>query len=116
MTFDDYEQAALKTAIYPGTGYATGLMYVALKMNGEAGEFAEHVGKAMRDESFGVFALRLEDSRRDLLIKEVGDVLWYLAAAARELGTDLSTIAQTNIDKLRDRQQRNVLTGSGDTR
>lgn len=116
MTFEEYEEAALRTAIYPGRGYPTGLMYVALKMNGEAGELAEHVGKAMRDDSFGVMSLAPTEERRELLIKEVGDVLWYLAAADNELGTDLSTIAETNIKKLADRAARGALQGSGDNR
>lgn len=111
MTFDEYEQAAVSTAIYPGQGTFTGLMYVGLKMNGEAGEFAEHTGKALRDD-YG----QISDERRALLEKEVGDVLWYLAAAARELGTDLSTIAGKNIQKLKDRQARGALGGSGDNR
>lgn len=123
MTFDEYEREAVSTAVYPGQGNALGLSYVALKMNGEAGEFAEHVGKALRDDSlvepFERYAYEfnnLTEERRELLIKEVGDVLWYLAAAARELGTDLSTIAGVNVQKLRDRAARGKLGGSGDNR
>lgn len=116
MTFEEYEDDAVSTAIYPGRGYPTGLMYVALKMNGEAGELAEHVGKAMRDESFGVTSLALSEAKRELIQKEIGDVLWYLAAAAREIGTDLGTIAKANIAKLKDRQARGKLGGSGDNR
>lgn len=127
MTFEEYETAAVSTAIYPGRGTSLGLIYTALKMNGEAGEFAEHVGKAIRDDDFaypfdeaqGTFAnlnFPLTDSRRELLIKEIGDVLWYLAAAAKELGTDLSAIAQGNIDKLAKRKAEGKLGGSGDNR
>jgi NTP pyrophosphatase (non-canonical NTP hydrolase) len=116
MTFEEYETQSLKTAIYPGQGYPTGLQYVALKMNGEAGELAEHIGKAMRDESFGVFNLELTESRKELIKKEIGDVLWYLAAAAREVNTSLSEIAEGNIQKLADRAKRNALQGSGDNR
>lgn len=120
MTFEEYEHAAGLTAIYPNRGCQLGLSYVALKMNGEAGEFAEHIGKAMRDDGFGEFRhnvhRELTPERRELLIKEVGDVLWYLAAAAHDLGTDLNTIAETNINKLRDRANRNALQGSGDNR
>lgn len=130
MTFEEYENEAVKTAIYPGRGTALGLCYVALKMNGEAGEFSEHVGKAIRDEhfmevwgddrsEFGVnsdLQRTLTPEKRELLIKEIGDVLWYLAAGAAELGTDLATIAKGNIDKLRDRKERGKLGGSGDNR
>lgn len=129
-SFEQYERAALDMAIYPGQGSALGLMYVALKGAGEAGEFAEHVGKAIRDDGFGsvpaiqggtsasyvVEPLSLTAERNALLRKEVGDQLWYLAAKARELGTNLSEIAADNIKKLQDRKARGVLSGSGDNR
>src|SRR5688572_7118544 len=44
---DEYQRIATQSAIYPGKGTPLGLNYVALKGAGEAGEFAEHVGKAM---------------------------------------------------------------------
>ena len=111
---DEYQRLATKTAIYPGCGTPLGLMYVALKMNGEAGEFAEHIGKAMRDDNFGSSPLTSE--RRLALIKEVGDVLWYLSAACNELGIRLSTAATTNLEKLQSRTERGKLSGSGDNR
>ena len=48
--------------------------------------------------------------------KELGDVLWYVANLATDLGLDLDDIATKNIDKLRDRERRNVLQGDGDDR
>lgn len=120
-----YQEIATKSAIYPGRGTPLGLAYVALKMNGEAGEFAEHVGKAMRDDKLieGVgtgdaFAAGqpLTPERRQLLIKEIGDVLWYLSAACNELAISLSDAAITNLQKLKDRTDRNALRGSGDER
>lgn len=116
MELNDYQKEATKTAVYPGAGYPTGLMYVALKMNGEAGEVAEHVGKAMRDESFGVTSLKLTNEKHALIVKEIGDVLWYLAAACNELGIDMNDAAKLNLEKLRSRQERGVLQGSGDNR
>ncbi|WP_051504138.1 hypothetical protein [Sphingomonas jaspsi] len=79
-TFSEYEAAALSTAVYPGQGGPLGLMYVALKGAGEAGEFAGH----LVDEPFVPVKA---------LTKEVGDELWYLAAKARELGTTLAEVA-----------------------
>jgi NTP pyrophosphatase (non-canonical NTP hydrolase) len=32
--------------------------------------------------------------------KEIGDLLWYVALAARSIGVPLSTIAEANLDKL----------------
>lgn len=125
---DGYQALATKSAIYPGQGTPLGLVYVALKLNGEAGEFAEHVGKAMRDD--GMLGSYINDhgsnaidwhegpnaERRDLLIKEIGDVLWYLSAACNELGISLSEAATINLEKLCDRAERNALRGSGDNR
>lgn len=117
MEFKEYEETAAKTAIYPGRGTSVlGLMYVALKLNGEAGEFAEHLGKAIRDEKLGMGEDRVRTKKRELLIKELGDVLWYLAAGAHELGTTLEEVARVNNAKLLKRYEENKLQGSGDER
>jgi MazG nucleotide pyrophosphohydrolase domain len=50
------------------------------------------------------------------MAKELGDVLWYVAQLASELGLDLDEIAQVNLDKLLSRQRGGVLSGSGDER
>ena len=50
------------------------------------------------------------------IVKEIGDVMWYCATLARDLGYELDDVAQMNVDKLRSRMQRNHLTGSGDNR
>lgn len=125
---DIYQEIATKSAIYPGQGTPLGLAYVALKLNGEAGEFAEHVGKAMRDDDLLRLAPdqhlapiayldeTLTPERRELIIKEIGDVLWYLSAACNELGISLSEAATINLEKLCDRAERNALRGSGDNR
>lgn len=118
---DAYQEIATKSAIYPGEGTALGLMYTALKGCGEAGEFAEHVGKAMRDDGFGNTgvdgkSIPLTEERKLFLIKEIGDDLWYLAAKCNELGIRLSDAAYVNLDKLCSRGERGVLNGSGDNR
>jgi len=134
MDFKTYEKKALSTAIYPGMGTHLGLVYVALKMNGEAGEFAEHLGKAIRDDDLMPLGMvytnteaektgdifgevnSLTPERRNLLIKEIGDVLWYLNAAAVELGTSLNNVAVMNIEKLANRAKEGKISGSGDDR
>jgi NTP pyrophosphatase (non-canonical NTP hydrolase) len=73
---------------------------------GEGGEFSEKVKKWIRD---GVIDKRLA-------AKELGDVLWYLTASAKELGYRLQDIAEMNLVKLYDRKKRDVLNGSGDER
>ena len=87
------------------------LMYLAGKLNGEAGEIAEYVFKAFRDDK-GV----ISEERKAALAKELGDVQWYIARIADTLGFKLSDIMAMNIDKLKDRQDRGVLGGSGDER
>ena len=111
MTLTDYAAAAAEVAFYPGAGAPEGLAYSALGLNGESGEVAELVKKMLRDDG-GL----LTDERRGRLRKELGDVLWYVAAAARDAGLSLEDVAAGNIAKLRSRQRRGVLGGDGDDR
>ena len=50
------------------------------------------------------------------VVKELGDVLWYLSTLASDLDVSLEDIAQTNVEKLTSRKERNKLQGSGDNR
>lgn len=109
MELSDYQQRSRVTAVYPDAG--ANLTYPALGLCGEAGECAEKVKKAIRDDG-GV----LTPERRDALAAEIGDVLWYVAQLATEAGLDLDEIAGANLEKLLSRQRRNVLSGSGDQR
>ncbi len=104
-----YQQRSRATAVYPDAG--DNLTYPALGLCGEAGECAEKVKKAIRDDG-GV----LTDERRAALAAELGDVLWYVAQLATEAGLDLAEIAEDNLAKLRSRRDRGVLQGSGDAR
>lgn len=108
MTFDEYGKKALSTADY---NKSWKIIYPALKLSGEAGEVSEKVGKVLRDEH-GLFS---EEKRKEL-IKELGDVLWYITALAHDIGYDLESVALTNIKKLSDRKARGVIHGSGDNR
>lgn len=111
MLLDDYQNKAVETAIFPRTDNLD-IIYPALKLAGEAGEVAEKVGKAIRDD----VSKFTEKEYLDSLAKELGDVLWYVAALADSIGYDLSEIAQINLDKLSSRQARGVIGGSGDDR
>ena len=111
MTLDEYQAAAQRTAIYPDQGDFGGLIYTTLKLNGEAGEIAEKIGKIIRD---GGSSFHEHD--RIALCEELGDVLWYVAMLARELNVDLDFIADMNLAKLASRQTRGKLSGSGDSR
>jgi NTP pyrophosphatase (non-canonical NTP hydrolase) len=105
-----YSAAARRTALGAAQGPGSHI-YLTLGLCGEVGEIAEKVKKLIRDGDGTWDAERLA-----LFHKELGDVYWYLARLADESGSSLSAIAQMNIDKLSDRQQRGVLGGSGDTR
>ena len=95
--------------MYPDAG--SNLTYPALGLCGEAGEAAEKVKKAIRDD-----AGELTPERRDALAAELGDVLWYVAQLATEAGLELDEIARSNLEKLLSRRERAVLHGSGDSR
>ncbi len=108
MELSDYQRLSRRTAEYPREAWLT---YPALGLAGEAGEVAEHAKKAIRDD-----AGEVSDERRAAMAKELGDVLWYVSQLASELGLELEQVAQLNLDKLRSRQRRGVLSGSGDDR
>lgn len=108
MTLNEYQQHALDTAIYPDSQR---IVYPTLGMTGEAGEVADKVKKVIRDNS-----QQFTDERKLEIAKEIGDVLWYCATLSRDLGFDLETVAQMNVDKLRSRKERDLLHGNGDNR
>jgi NTP pyrophosphatase (non-canonical NTP hydrolase) len=109
MTPNDYQTAALRTAIYPGMGQ--NFIYPCLGLVGEAGEVAEKVKKIIRDGDG-----TLTDPDRDKIALELSDVCWYLAVLAFELDYTLEEIMQMNLDKLNSRKERGVISGSGDNR
>jgi NTP pyrophosphatase (non-canonical NTP hydrolase) len=108
VEFSEYQRFSRRTAEYPREAW---LSYPTLGLAGEAGEVAEHAKKAIRDDAGSV-----TDERRKAMAKELGDVLWYVAQLASELGLELDQIAQDNLEKLFSRQRRGVLSGSGDER
>jgi len=109
VSFDIYQALALETAQYPNVG--ENIEYPTLGLCGEAGELANKVKKIQRD-CDGIFAVNMKIA----LIKELGDVLWYCAAIAHEIGIDLATVAAANIASLSDRKERDVIKGDGDDR
>ncbi len=109
MTFDSYQKESRKTALYPQAG--SNFIYPTLGLCGEAGEVAEKIKKVLRDKNG-----RFDEETKLALKKELGDVLWYTAQLASELGMSLADIAQHNIEKLFSRKERGVLHGDGDNR
>lgn len=107
MNLNEYQQAALETAVYPEE-YR--IIYPALGIAGEAGEVADKVKKVIRD------YVSFTDERKREIMKEIGDVLWSCAVLANDLGYSLEEVGIMNIEKLKSRKERGVIGGSGDNR
>lgn len=123
MTLNEYQLKAKETAVFPvclvDSTTSTGIVvqrsakwiYPALGLAGEAGEVAEKFKKIIRDKHGAIDA---ED--KDLIIKELGDVLWYIAVIADCIGVVLEDVAAKNYEKLSSRKDRNKIKGNGDNR
>ncbi|MGI6341259.1 MAG: nucleoside triphosphate pyrophosphohydrolase family protein [Minisyncoccales bacterium] len=109
MNFNEYQQKARQTAIYPNKD--NNFIYPTLGLVGEAGEVAEKIKKVIRDNN-GI----ITQEKKEEIKKELGDVLWYIANLAYELNIDLEDIAEGNIEKLFSRMERNKVHGDGDNR
>ena len=101
MDMGYYQQEAVKTAIY-----ADPIIYPALGLGNEAGEVQGKIKKMLRDGTFD----------KEAIAAEIGDVLWYIAALCRDLEVDMAEVALKNLAKLKSRQERGTLKGSGDNR
>lgn len=117
-SFDEYQDFTRAIAIFPDN---SGIVYCALKLNGEAGEVAEKIGKFARDKALGLsndaFMSHPDfDALIESVVLELGDNLWYIAQLADQLGIPLSTVIERNKEKLLSRRARNVISGSGDMR
>ena len=116
MTFEEYQEAAQSTAVYPCIG--DNAVYPALGMAGDAGEVADKVKKYLRVNGDDPRAAELKDDpvTRAKVLDEMGDTLWYIALLAMELDSSLEEVARRNNEKLRQRADRGVLVGEGDNR
>jgi NTP pyrophosphatase (non-canonical NTP hydrolase) len=111
MTFDEYQNEALTTAHASGVDPLMQTTVWAMGVAGESGEVIEKWKKIVAYKDGKV-------SKEDLaeLSKELGDVVWYIAILAHDLGLSFEDIMQLNLKKLADRKTRNVITGQGDNR
>lgn len=121
MTAELYDAASLGNWDGPMPGTVWGFTHLQAKLSGEAGEFAEHFGKALRDDpgTLGDFHngfVKFTPERRKAMLKELGDILWYVTVLAKELGSSLLEVMVLNVTKLQDRKKRNVMGGAGDNR
>ena len=95
-----YQQKACETAIFPKE---TALAYLTLGLSGEAGEIANKAKKLIRDGD--------NPAKRAEITKELGDVCWYIAVLAQELGVNLGRVMEDNLEKLADRKARGIASG-----
>lgn len=109
MTLNEYQIQSRKTAGYPNAG--SNFIYPTLGLAGESGEVAEKIKKVIRDKG-GV----VNEDTKLAIKKELGDVLWYVAQIATELGLNLDEVASANLEKLFSRMERGKLGGDGDNR
>src|SRR5579883_1147898 len=114
MTFDEYQQQAITTDTFDGrmdTLFDAAFLEKAFGLVGEAGEAAEKLKRIFREKDG-----RLNDEDKAEIIKEFGDVLWYISALSHYLQVPLNEVASKNLDKVLSRKQRGVTHGQGDNR
>jgi len=93
MTLNEYQQLAL-TTLNPALNKKDVLINGVMGLCGEAGEAIDIVKRHLAQG---------HDLDRENLIKELGDVAWYLAETAYALDVPLEEVCQRNIDKLKAR-------------
>lgn len=102
---DEYTEFVKEMKVYPEKFK---IIYPAMKLNGEAGEIAEKVGKWMRGDK--------ETLDKEAILKECGDVLWYITALATDCNFTLQDVINTNVEKLTARKEQRKVKGDGDNR
>lgn len=125
MTLNEYQQKAMTTCM----ASCDNISYMLLNLVGEVGEFSSKLAKHIRKEEAAIgqegdsqlyWRQELPDSEithnRELLSKELGDILWQLSGLCHVMGFSLEEVAKQNLDKLADRAKRNKIDGNGDER
>ena len=93
MTANEYQALAMRT-LNPELTEQEILLNAVMGLCGESGEVIDHVKKHL---------CHGHPLNKDELVKELGDVAWYLAEAATALGVSLEDILKGNIEKLKRR-------------
>jgi NTP pyrophosphatase (non-canonical NTP hydrolase) len=108
-TFDEYQEVVAETVLRPITCKPMDLWF-----DGMVEELGEIAGKRKRIHRDGNGRMYAPDVQA--MVKECGDLLYYLTCFAKELGYTLEQIADMNANKVLSRQARGVLKGEGDDR
>lgn len=125
MTLNEYQKKAMTTCM-PS---CNNISYMLLNLVGEVGEFSSKLAKHIRKEEAAIgqegdsqlyWRQELAESEithnRELLSKELGDILWQLSGVCSVMGFSLEGVARQNLNKLADRAKRNKIDGNGDER
>ena len=110
MDFTDYQNKAHSMSINTEINGDTRL-YPILGLCGETGEVAEKLKKLYRDRDG-----KVDDQFEEALVKEMGDILWYVAELCTQFNLDMNAVAEMNIEKLFSRKERGKIQGDGDNR
>ena len=110
MTFDEYQEKALTTAIFNKDPLMDKTIW-AMGISGEAGEVLEKWKKIVAYKDGKVS----EDDKSEIK-KELGDVVWYISMLAHSLDLSFDDVMNLNIEKLASRKSRGVQKGAGDNR
>lgn len=113
MKIEDYSTQAISTLLgdHGTEGMSPTLLSQVFGLVGESGEVAEKFKKLIRDKNG-----KISEEDRTEILKELGDILWYINAVANLLDSDLEEVARKNLDKVLSRKARGVTKGSGDNR
>ena len=109
MLVKEYEDFMQDSKFYPVDKLP--ITYPVLGLNGEAGEAAEKVKKCWRDND-GIFTNEINKA----ILKELADTLWYIWAAADDMGYTLEDVFKVSMQKVKERQETNTVHGNGDDR
>ena len=93
MTINEYQQLAM-TTLNPSLSKDDVLINGVMGLCGESGEVIDIVKK---------WFAQGHELDREKLIKELGDVAWYIAEIAHAIDVPLEEVLQRNIDKLKAR-------------
>lgn len=117
MKTSDFQGATEVFAAYPRkiivrkSRASLNWLYPVMLLTEEAGEVEGKFAKALRDDG-GI----ITEERKKEIKKELGDVLWAVSQICNELSFAIEDIMEKNIEKLKDRRARGVISGSGDNR
>lgn len=113
MKLEEYSNKAITTLLgdHAITDMSATLLSQVFGLMGESGEVAEKFKKLIRDKQG-----KISEEDRQEILKELGDILWYINSVSHLLGSSLEEVAKKNLDKVLSRKERGVQRGSGDNR